>query len=576
MKKQFYIGVSILLTLNQTLLAGTASYNSGNCLSFNGTSSVVSFTNNNLNLDAGNTMTVMAWVKWTDKTNAGQWANMVTLNANTSTGDNGQFWLQNSQYNTNFEFALQTTASRQYTQSVTNPVVGQWYHVAGMYDGAFIYIFVNGVQESRVACTGNITSFQSAFKLVFGEWAFSGNAYRPFNGDIDEVSIWNIALGQTGIRNNMCKKLAGTESGLVGYWRMNETSGNVVYDLTANKRNGTSSNTSIVYSGAPIGDACAYTYGGTSLSLKHPTNNDSLKVSNFSAAVTGIYIYRIDTAPNASVLPTGISSIYNDYYFGVFIVNSYGQTYQVNWYYEGHPGILNGNKLDILSRSNNASLTWSDLSSNVVNSTKYVYNGLQTDRNEYVLATKGMPLPIELIYFDAVLKNTSMEINWSSATEIDNDYYTVERSTNGTDFEAIEKVAGKINSTEKIDYSITDTKPNKGMNYYRLTQTDMDGKTTTYPMVAAEYKVPTVSEVTVYPNPSSGSEFSINITCLAAGTLNVTLFNTEMQQVKTLDVLTQQGLNQIKINATDLDSGLYMLNVSDQNTVLFTTRLIRN
>ena len=114
------------------------------------------------------------------------------------------------------------------------------------------------------------------------------------------------------------------------------------------------------------------------------------------------------------------------------------------------------------------------------------------------------------------------------------------------------------------------------MNYYRLTQTDMDGKTTTYPMVAAEYKVPTVSEVTVYPNPSSGSEFSINITCLAAGTLNVTLFNTEMQQVKTLDVLTQQGLNQIKINATDLDSGLYMLNVSDQNTVLFTTRLIRN
>ena len=460
-----FLPLSLIFTLFLPLLGfgSTSSFNSGNCLSFNGTSSLVSFTNNDLGLASGNTMTVMAWVKWGDKNNAGQWANLVTLDANTSSGDNGQFWLQHSQNNSNFEFAIQTNSARTYIQSVTNPVVGQWYHVAGVYDGSFINIYVNGIQEARVACSGNIATFQSAFRLIFGQWAYSGNGYRPFNGNLDEISIWNVALSQTSIRNNLCKKLAGTEAGLLGYWRMNETTGNTVNDFTSNKRNGTSVNTNIVYSGAPIGDDCTYTYGGSALSFKHPLNFDSLKVSAFSSPVSGIYIYRVDTACNSSTLPSGISYLFNDYYFGVFIVNASGQTYQTTWYYKGHPGTGGVVGMDIVSRSDNSVLTFTDIKA-TLNSTaiNYLYNGTQSNRNEYLLSMTNGALPIELLNFDAVLKNESVQVNWTTETEVNNAFFTIEKSLNGKDYESIATVKGRINSLVQNHYSILDPNPVSG------------------------------------------------------------------------------------------------------------------
>ena len=84
---------------------------------------------------------------------------------------------------------------------------------------------------------------------------------------------------------------------------------------------------------------------------------------------------------------------------------------------------------------------------------------------------------IELLFFNAKLENnTYVDLTWSTASEINNDYFTIERSQNGVYFQEFDIVEGAGNSTHKINYSLIDRDPFDGISYYRLKQTDYDGK----------------------------------------------------------------------------------------------------
>jgi hypothetical protein len=85
-------------------------------------------------------------------------------------------------------------------------------------------------------------------------------------------------------------------------------------------------------------------------------------------------------------------------------------------------------------------------------------------------------LPVTLSNFATKIFKKSIEINWSTASETNNDYFTIERSSDGRDFRAIGTVDGAGNSTETLDYSYVDESPLSGTSYYRLKQTDYDGK----------------------------------------------------------------------------------------------------
>ena len=87
----------------------------------------------------------------------------------------------------------------------------------------------------------------------------------------------------------------------------------------------------------------------------------------------------------------------------------------------------------------------------------------------------GTPLPIELLSFSGNSLDDANILEWTTSTELDNDYFIVERSSNGSDFEEIQKVDGAGNSNSAISYSIRDNDPLNGINYYRLKQTDFSG-----------------------------------------------------------------------------------------------------
>lgn len=120
--------------------------------------------------------------------------------------------------------------------------------------------------------------------------------------------------------------------------------------------------------------------------------------------------------------------------------------------------------------------------------------------------TLGVALPIELIAFEAHLEGNQVKIEWSTATEKNNDYFTIERSINGLTFEEIAEVPGAGNSNKKLDYETVDFEPSQGVSYYRLKQTDYDGKYEYFDMIAISYELAANNNcvLTVYPNPCLG------------------------------------------------------------------------
>lgn len=97
-------------------------------------------------------------------------------------------------------------------------------------------------------------------------------------------------------------------------------------------------------------------------------------------------------------------------------------------------------------------------------------------------------LPIELTSFIGVENKSNVDLEWVVASQINNDYFTLEHSLDGYKWEIITNINGVGSTTESIKYNYTHTNPKSGMNYYRLTQTDFDGKFETFSPVAVYVK----------------------------------------------------------------------------------------
>ena len=111
-------------------------------------------------------------------------------------------------------------------------------------------------------------------------------------------------------------------------------------------------------------------------------------------------------------------------------------------------------------------------------------------------------LPVEFLHFDASLnKEYTVDLFWETASEINNDYFVVERSTNGTDFVPLEQLDGAGNSSELQEYKTVDYNPSIGLNYYRVKQVDFDGNFDYSDIKSVRLERET-DQVLVYPNPA--------------------------------------------------------------------------
>lgn len=175
------------------------------------------------------------------------------------------------------------------------------------------------------------------------------------------------------------------------------------------------------------------------------------------------------------------------------------------------------------------------------------------------------PLPIELLDFTAYLDNDAVLVDWTTATEINNDYFTVERSTDGKEFSTVGTVKGAGNSSVTLDYEFIDinlpasvSRLQSSILFYRLKQTDFDG-TSSYSDVAAVELRNKTGELYAFPNPANDR------LSLVAGDMEnpvVKIYDVTGQVVSETVICDQPG-RICTIDIASFAQGVYFVSISD-------------
>ncbi|TZF85507.1 hypothetical protein FW774_00035 (plasmid) [Pedobacter sp. BS3] len=111
-------------------------------------------------------------------------------------------------------------------------------------------------------------------------------------------------------------------------------------------------------------------------------------------------------------------------------------------------------------------------------------------------------LPVTLGKFDAVAENNRSKISWTTFSEINNDHFEVQRSTDGKNFETLQRVAGKGTTGNPSDYVVYDGNPRNGINYYRLLQFDKNGDKTELGVKAVSFSLANATALSAYASES--------------------------------------------------------------------------
>lgn len=129
---------------------------------------------------------------------------------------------------------------------------GSWHHVACTYDGANKKVYVDGVLKSTMAYSEQVRTGMSG--EIIGAYGATGSHSYYFNGNIDEVRVWNYAKPASEIFQNYTRSLLGNEAGLVACWTFNEGSGGTANDISTGGHNGTITGAAWITSGATVQD----------------------------------------------------------------------------------------------------------------------------------------------------------------------------------------------------------------------------------------------------------------------------------------------------------------------------------
>ena len=465
--------------------------NPGMTMDFNGTNEYIEIPNES-HFDFTSTMTVEAWIK-VDQFNK-NWQAIVTK------GDNS--WRLHRFNNTNrVNFAINSGGSIRDISSSSSVNDGKWHHVAGVVNGTNMSLYVDGVLEA----TRNdaIAINNSSYPVMIGENAQATG--RHFDGQIDEVRIWNIARTQPQIRENMHLISKGNETGLVAYWQFNETSGTQVYDWV----------------GECIGVVKGNVSGSNRLSATEPVGSGVVSRTNsinglvsfgstglnvtFGAVNPGgeLVVTRLDNISPAGTDPAPLVNKSKSYW----VIDNYGiktglSAMTLRFYLpDGFLLESNPSAYKLYKRASNSYEDWTDqYTASVVNVVdNYVeFTGI-TGFSQAIIAGSGVGLPIRLLSFEGKRLNAKeVKLEWKTVLEENNQGFEIERSTDNSNFTKIGYVDGAGNSSSLKSYQWIDGDAVKSA-YYRLKQIDFDGK---FEYTHTVYVEGNEEEyLKVYPNP---------------------------------------------------------------------------
>lgn len=203
-------------------------------------------------------------------------------------------------------------------------------------------------------------------------------------------------------------------------------------------------------------------------------------------------------------------------------------------------------------------------SGSITSAESFIFNGPTTFGSN---DSEGSPLPVELLSFGADIVGNSVELNWVTAWEKDNDFFLVERSTDTKEFSIVDTLEGAGDSQAELNYAYLDAKPYCGTAYYRLRQVDYNGDYSHSSIITITYDKEEFS-VNVSPNPIWSGNTVLNVKGIGQYShLMATLVNYSGSVVRTFPLQGDASGNvrQTITNLNGLLSGVYtMIIASDQ------------
>ena len=193
-------------------------------------------------------------------------------------------------------------------------------------------------------------------------------------------------------------------------------------------------------------------------------------------------------------------------------------------------------------------------------------NPSTADQNIWLrsLAWTGI-IPVQLMFFKGQALGNQTKLTWATATELNSDFFVVERSLDLVNYESIGQIKSAGNSRTKIDYKFTDEAPLPGINYYRLKQVDRDGSKDFSKIVAVNVTSDAPTFV-IYPNPADGERIQLRFDNIDLDGIRITDmmgrdfdFRTEASNDNSLALIPRQRLQ----------AGLYVVSFANQGKQVY-------
>jgi hypothetical protein len=176
------------------------------------------------------------------------------------------------------------------------------------------------------------------------------------------------------------------------------------------------------------------------------------------------------------------------------------------------------------------------------------------------VAQSTTPLPIELMQFEGNRIEQDNYLSWITASEINSDYFALERSRNGKDFETIGKITAHGNSTSPLHYSAIDLNQQNSINYYRLKLYDLDGSFDYSKIISISSAISSKLKImSVYPNPGT-EELFFNYSVSRLTGLNIQLVDNSGRMIFSTETEVEDN-GVYKLNTSDYSDGFYLLQI---------------
>lgn len=185
------------------------------------------------------------------------------------------------------------------------------------------------------------------------------------------------------------------------------------------------------------------------------------------------------------------------------------------------------------------------------------------DGDIFTLGARDFQFPVEFLFLEVKPSGDHVSLNWATGHELNNDYFTVERSQDGVFFTALANVKGVGNASATSNYSFTDAHPLTGTATYRIKQTDLDGSFSYSQKVEISLDA-SVSAFNVYPNPlPNDADLNLSFYLKENNTVGITIQDIRGTVLHQENHNAAKGENIVTLSPSQWPSGNYFVRLSN-------------